>query len=259
MTRLYNLKSVHNFRDFGNYETKSGRNVAPRKLFRSAHLSAASEGDLEQVDGLNIGLIVDLRHRPERDRQPNKWPDGKTPAVYEYPDAPGMEKVALAPHEMFIQHDLRHPDDARNYMNASYSARPNDAGFRTIFANTLKFMARDGAPLLIHCAAGKDRTGTLAAVILAALGVDEDIIMEDFMLTMEAVDVDSFLEPAAAMMGKKFGRAYDAEALRPMFGVEPEYLRKALQTIGDMDHYIENTLGLSTAEKQSLQKKYLAD
>lgn len=210
------------------------------------------------IDALNIGLVVDLRHRPERDRQPNKLPDNSSPVVYEYPDAPHMEKAALAPHEMFIQKNLTKPQDARDYMNRSYAARPSDKGFQSIFSDTLKFMAGEGQPLLIHCAAGKDRTGTLAAVILSALGVDEEIIMEDFMLTMTAVDIDSFLEPAAAMMARKYERDYDAEALRPMFGVEPDYLRNALKTIGDMDDYIENTLGITAAEKQALRDNYLA-
>lgn len=257
MTRLYNFKSVHNFRDFGDYRTTSGARVASGRLFRSAHLSSVSQEDMPYIEALNIGLVVDLRHRPERERQPNTLPAGSPPIVYEYPDAPDMEKAVLAPHEMFIQKNLTKPEDARNYMNKSYAARPKDKGFQAIFSDTLKFMAQQGHPLLIHCAAGKDRTGTLAAVILSALGVDEETIMEDFMLTMKAVDVDSFLEPAAAMMARKYDRDYDAEALRPMFGVEPDYLRNALNTIGDMEDYIENTLGITKAERQALRDYYL--
>jgi protein-tyrosine phosphatase len=118
-------------------------------------------------------------------------------------------------------------------------------------------MAKTGEPILIHCAAGKDRTGTLAALIHGALGVDSETIMTDYMLTMEAVDIDSFLEPAAAMMSKKHGRSYDPESLRPMFGVEPDYLENALQAMGDMETYITENLDFSHNDLSTLREKYL--
>lgn len=258
MNRLFNFKSVHNFRDFGHYETLNGQTVRSGSLFRAAHLNAITPPENSVVEDLDIGLVVDLRYAPERERQPNRLPQKKVPQVFEYPDGLSIEKLGVAPHEMFIQKDLRKPEDARNYMMTSYAARPHDPGFKKIFGDTLRFMAQTGEPILIHCTAGKDRTGTLAAIILASLGVDHDTIMEDYMLTMTAVDVDSFLEPAAKMMGARFEREYDPEALRPMFGVEEDYLLAALETIGDMETYVSDTLGLSQADKKMLRDKYLA-
>jgi len=257
MTRLLNLKSVHNFRDFGDYPSTLGGTVSPRLLFRSAHLGNLSADESEVVANLDIGLVVDLRHAPERIRTPNKLPEGQTPIVFEYPDPPDSDSEKIAPHEMFMRNDLSKAQDARDYMNLSYSNRPSDPGFRDIFAATLRHMAENGGPILIHCAAGKDRTGTLAAIILGALGVDSDTIMQDFMLTMTAVDIDSFLEPAAKIMEKRFGREYDPEALRPMFGVEPEYLERALNTIGNMDDYISNILGITDNEMTQIKRNYL--
>lgn len=256
--RILDFASIYNFRDFGAYDTVCGNKVVPGQLFRSAHLSNATDDDVQKMADLKIGLVVDLRHAPERQRQPNRLPANPSPAVMEYPDLPEALNNELAPHEMFIREDLRRPQDARDYMNRSYAVRPEDQGFQTIFSNTLKFMAREGEPLLIHCAAGKDRTGTLAAIIHGALGLDRDTIMEDFMLTMQAVDIDSFLEPAAAMMQDRFGRNFDPESLRPMFGVEPSYLENALATIGDMDRYIQDTLGITPDERTAIRDNYLA-
>lgn len=256
-TRLLNLSSVHNFRDFGNYETTTGALIKPRRLLRSAHLSNASEEDLDAIEALGIGLIVDLRYRPERERQPNKWPENQSPVRLEYPDGPEMKGAKVAPHEMFIREDLRQPQDARDYMNRSYAARPHDPGFKKIFGDTLRFMAKTGEPILIHCAAGKDRTGTLAALIHGALGVNLDTIMSDYMLTMDAVDIESFLKPAAAMMSERYGRAYDPNALRPMFGVEPGYLESSLDAIGDMDRYLSETLKLTDQELTDIRTHYL--
>lgn len=255
--RIYPFTSIYNFRDFGNYKAVDNRNIHKGKLFRSAHLNGANAADLETIESLGIKLVVDLRHKPERAKQPNKWPEVQSPTVLEYPDLPTVKEDSLAPHEMFVRKDLFHPDDARTYMNGSYAARPNDPGFRQIFSETLKFMAHDGGALLIHCAAGKDRTGTLAAIIQSALGVDRTTIFEDYMLTMTAIDIESFLVPAAAMMKQRHGRDYSPEALRPMFGVEPSYLENSLKTIGDMDSYISNTLGITSKERDAIHENYL--
>ena len=256
MTRHFPFKSIYNFRDFGGYETRQGSVVASRKLFRSAHLFNATNEDLDAVEDFDINLIVDLRYQPERERQPNRWPEAQTPHVFEFANGRGSDEPKVAPHEAFMQNDLSVADDARNYMLQSYTARPDDPGFRNIFSKTLKHMARTGDPTLIHCAAGKDRTGTLAAVILGALGVSQDVILDDFMLTMKVVDVDSMLEPASKFMEERFGRPYEPESLRPMFGVEPEYLLSALETIGDMETYLTDALEITKNERKALVNSY---
>lgn len=256
MTRIYNFNSIRNFRDFGNYTAMDGRHVKPARLFRSAHLNTADNIELEAVAKLRIGLIVDLRYHPERTRQPNKIPKGQSPAIFEFEDMKEREALAVAPHEAFMQNDLHKPQDARDYMNASYSARPDDPGFQSIFSNTLKHMAETGDPILIHCAAGKDRTGTLAAIILSALGVDRETILEDYMLTMEAVDVEKYLGSYAKMISSHFGRDYDPESLRPMFGVEPDFLDSSLKSIGDMERYLMDTLSITKKERQALLDYY---
>lgn len=256
-SRIYDFETIFNFRDFGNYETVDKRNVRSGLLFRSGQLSRANTSDLNSIEALNIGLVVDLRHKPERAKQPNKWPESQTPKVFEYPDLPDVKEDSLAPHEMFVRENLTVPQDARDYMNASYAARPDDDGFRRIFSDTLKFMADEGGPILIHCAAGKDRTGTLAAIIHSALGVEKDTIMEDYMLTMKAVDIESFLKPAALMMAERHGRDYTPDALRPMFGVEPSYLENSLNAMGNMEAYISNALGITSSERDAIRKNYL--
>jgi len=257
-SRIYPFETVFNFRDFGAYATMDGGKVAPRKLFRAAHLNRVSDDELSQIADLGIELIVDLRYKPERERQPNRlWETGPRRQL-EFVRANGEPAHKIAPHEAFIEHELTEAEDARRYMQQSYRARPDDLGFRSIFRNTLHHMVETGEPILIHCAAGKDRTGTLAALILTALGVDDQTILDDFMLTMEAVDVDAFLQPAALMMSKRFGRAIDPEALRPMFGVEESYLTEALTTMGERDGYLRDALGIGEAERAELRAHYLA-
>lgn len=255
--RIKKFETVFNFRDFGGYQTEQGGKIKANKLFRSAHLNNTNEADRARLAELDIGLIIDLRHAPERERQPTNWPEGKAPRWLTYPDPEHGESGKIAPHEAFMKHDLHKAEDARNYMLGSYGQRPHDDGFKQIFGDTLRHMAATGDSILVHCAAGKDRTGTLCAVIKGALGVDEKTIYEDFMLTMTAVDIDSFLEPAAQMFTKRYGRSIDPEAIRPMFGVEEAYLQSSLEAIQDMQSYLSDVLGITAKEKAALRAAYL--
>jgi len=263
--RNYKLSSIYNFRDFGGYAGLDGRAIKTARLFRSAHLAALTDEDLSSISGLDINLIVDLRYAPERKRQPSRFPT-PTPHLHEYPDATAAKKAKVAPHEAFLETELYTAEDAHRYMIGSYTARPHDAGFQAISKDTLRFMASsedtEVAGVLIHCAAGKDRTGTLCALIQAALGVSREDVMADYMMTLEAVDIDEIIGPAAEMFSKRYGRKIDAEALWPMFGVVPDFLEVALDGMmdgsGNIESYVTNVLGLKPAELESLRARYLS-
>lgn len=264
--RNYDFQSIYNFRDFGGYAGLDGRPVKTGRLFRSAHLAALSPEDLDAIGGLDINLVVDLRYAPERTKQPSRFPT-PTPHLHEYPDATEAKAAKVAPHEAFLEHELYTAQDAHNYMMRSYKARPHDPGFQKIFADTLNFMANSedeqSAGVLVHCAAGKDRTGTLCALIQSTLGVSRDDIMTDYMMTLDSVDIDKIIGPAAAMYTKRYGRQIDAEALWPMFGVSPDFLASSLEGMqdssGGIERYITEELKVSAADIDSIRKRYLLD
>lgn len=259
--RLYPFSDIYNFRDFGAYPTLCGSQIKGHKLFRSANFSRASLHDLNTLADLNINLRVDLRHPSERTRQPNRWPAEPLPLtelLFTSPPEQTDPDNDYAPHEAFMSEHLNTTESAHTYMLTAYKARPHETAFITIFSNTLKHMARTGDTIVIHCAAGKDRTGTLAAIIQSTLGVHPDDVMADYMLTMAAVNIDSFLVPAAKMMQKRYGRPYDPETLRPMFGVDPEYLQASLESIGNMQHYLSETLQITPDECERIKYHYLA-
>lgn len=263
-TRNYDFQTIYNFRDFGGYKGLEGRPVKTGRLFRSAHLAALSEAEIKAIGKLNIDLVVDLRHAPERAKQPSRFPDPK-PSLHEYPDSPERLSAKVAPHEAFLENELYTAADAHGYMMGSYTARPHDPGFKTIFGDTLRFMANaetdEAAGVLVHCAAGKDRTGTLCALIQAVLGVSREDIMADYMMTLDAVDIDQIIEPAAAMFTKRYGRDINAEAIWPMFGVYPEFINAALDGMmddtGSVETYVTENIGLSETDLERIRGKYL--
>lgn len=253
-SRIKNFDGIFNFRDFGDYPTQDGRRIQKDILYRSAHLNAISADDNNTLSEMDIGLVVDLRYAPERAKQPSLW---QPQNVFNYPDPIDKPSAKVAPHEAFLEHELETPADARAYMMSSYARRPDMPGFRQIFGDTLRHMAATGEGVLVHCAAGKDRTGTLCAIIQGALGVSPDLIMEDYMLTMKAVDIPSILEPAAQMYSERYGKNFEPAAIEPMFSVEEDYLRSSINIIEDMDYYIREGLGVSDKEKAALKAAYL--
>ena len=262
--RNFDFKTIYNFRDFGGYESADGRSVKTGRLFRSAHLAALDDDELGEIGELGLDVIVDLRHAPERKKQPSRLPNPE-PQRLEYPDAPEGKVAKVAPHEAFLEHKLYSAEDAHGYMMSSYTARPKDPGFRNIFADTLRFMATsetdEAAGVLVHCAAGKDRTGTLCALIQAVLGVSREDIMADYMMTLDAVDIDKIIEPAAAMFSQRYGRQIDPESIWPMFGVVPEFLEAALggmmDETGAVDRYVIDEVGLSQSDIDQIRDRYL--
>lgn len=258
--RLHGYTSIYNFRDFGAYKTRDGRALRQNRLFRSAHLNNLNDDDHGAISDLGIGLIVDLRYAPERARQPSRVPSND-PQIYAYPDPPESQGDKVAPHEAFLQHELKTADDAHGYMMRSYASRPHDKAFQKIFGDSLRFLAHekpnDDAGILVHCAAGKDRTGTLCALVQGVLGVSRKDIMDDYMLTLEAVDIEAIITPAAAMFSKRYGREINPKALWPMFGVAPEFLEASLEAMGDIEAYAKAALGISDTELAAIRSQYL--
>jgi protein-tyrosine phosphatase len=173
--RTITFEGCLNFRDLGGYATRDGRVVRWRRLFRSDSLHRMSAADVTRLlDELGVVTVVDLRTRTERER------GGPVPA-----EASGTTRALHVPmiDELFADPGARprrggHLTD----MGEGYAAMLGLAGEQV--ATVLRLLADpDVYPAVFFCAAGKDRTGVLAAIVLAVLGVDDDDIVADYALT----------------------------------------------------------------------------
>lgn len=253
--RLVDFERVLNFRDFGGWETADGAKIARGKLFRSAAFNDATDADIARLDAMGVRFLVDLRRPEERNYEPNKWPGENCRVIFN--DA-GTEGVALPPHLVALMQSDLTPESTRAYMTSLYREIPFDPRLIKLYRDWFAELAEGGAGV-IHCAAGKDRTGIGCALTLIALGVEEESVYADYEFTNAAVNLEKRMPKIQARMEERLARKLDAEALRPMLGVEVDYLRAALDAIdaryGSTIAYMQRELGVGAHERETLQRR----
>ncbi len=253
--RLIAFDRVLNFRDFGGWDTMDGAKVTRGKLFRSAAFSEATEADIARLDAMEMDFLVDLRRPEERRYEPNKWPGESVPV---FVNDEGAEGVALPPHLVALMQGDLTAASTRAYMMSLYQEIPFDPRLISLYRDWFGQLA-EGKTGVIHCAAGKDRTGIACALTLIALGVDDETVFADYEFTNAAVDLEKRMLKIQARMEERLSRKLDPEALRPMLGVEVGYLRNALDAIeakyGSALNYMERELGVGAHEREALKRK----
>jgi protein-tyrosine phosphatase len=254
--RLVDFERVLNFRDFGGWETADGAKIARGKLYRSAAFNDATEADIARLEAMGLRFLVDLRRPEERRHEPNKWPGESCRVIF---NDEGAEGVALAPHLVaLLQSDLS-PKSTRDYMMGLYQEIPFDQRLIQLYRDWFSELGEGGAGV-IHCAAGKDRTGIGCALTLLALGVDEGTVFADYEFTNAAVDLEKRMPKIQARMEERLARKLDPAALKPMLGVEVDYLRAALDAIrarsGSVDAYLSDVLGVGAAQRKRLRVQH---
>lgn len=256
-SRIKPFKSVRNFRDFGGYGIGDGLKVKPGLLYRSGHFAEASKADIAEVDGLGIKLQADLRRPDERERQPHRW---------NAPDLLVSEggREMQSPHVTFVKTvETSDPKAAEDWMRSYYRTAPFKAHHVELFSGWFDRLAglEGSEAALINCAAGKDRTGLLAAFTKFVLGVDEATVREDYLLTNEAAFVEDRLPKATEWFNAQTGRAHSMDVYRPFLGVRESYLDEAFAAIdeqaGGLNAYIADTLGVDEAKTKTLRDRLL--
>jgi protein-tyrosine phosphatase len=164
--RLVPLEGAVNFRDLGGYPTRDGGHTRWGRVFRSAGLHRLTLADRVQLERLGLRVVYDLRRDDERERDPN---------------AVGDDLRAVPVPLMSGKGDMTNPDGVAFLLDVY---REMIAGAAPLLASVLTGLTEpDGVPAVFHCAAGKDRTGITAAMLLSVLGVGDEHILDDYALT----------------------------------------------------------------------------
>jgi protein tyrosine/serine phosphatase len=257
-SRLHPYDAVENFRDFGDYATAAGRRVRSGLLFRSGHHARATDDDLAKLGALGLGTVVDLRRPIERTKQPSKRPDGFAGQVL----TSDLDAVGEAPHITFLKSGDLTPDSGRRFMTGLYGEMAYAPSHLEVFSACFRALADSDGPVLIHCAAGKDRTGLLAALTHHLLGVGRDDLLEDYLLTNRAVDLEGRAPDIAIQLEKATGRKPSHDAVVAFMGVEPAFLNAAIRSIearsGSLDGYLVSALGVDAAMRDRIGERLSA-
>lgn len=256
--RILRFEGVTNFRDYGGYATVGGGRVKTGKLFRSAHHGRATDPDLAEIAALDIAVVVDLRHVHERTRDPSRRHPAFAPEVIQSDIG---EDADDSWRRFLLESDLS-PDAFHDHALRFYREAPFEARYVDLYSRYFRALAHSGGGTLIHCAAGKDRTGILAALTHHLLGVHPDDAIADYLLTNQAVDFEGLIPMLSDAIFRQLGRRPSPEATRVAMSVELAYLENALAEIkavhGGLDAYMADRLGVDAAARDAIAARLLA-
>ncbi len=183
LARHVTFEACFNFRDLGGYETADGRRLRWNVLYRSDTLHRLTPSDAEMFRSLGLHTVMDLRSQREIDDYGAiRVDDGG----FAWHNVPMLDNVRLAPPDPSPPGTPppEPPPEALLPGAGYYMILTN---FSESVAKVLAVLGTDGAlPAVYHCTSGKDRTGIISALILDLLGVPEDVIADDYVLTEAA-------------------------------------------------------------------------
>jgi protein-tyrosine phosphatase len=253
--RVLPLEGAHNFRDLGGYATADGRRVRWGRVFRSDDISELTDTDLDYLGALGLRLVCDFRSPAERGEAPDRLPN-PAPQVAELAISDDTIDPTLL-REAIMSGELGDLDFAQILIDGNKSFASTFAGqYRELFD---RLGEADGMPALLHCTAGKDRTGFGSALVLLALGVPESTVFDDYLLT-NATTGPRTERLLWFVRLRSFGRA-DVARIRPLFEARREYLSAGLdearKDFGDLDRYLREAIGVDDAERERLRSALL--
>jgi protein-tyrosine phosphatase len=244
------------FRDLGGAPALDGGRLRYGRLFRADALSQVDAHDRATLDQLNLRLICDLRSATERTSTPClDWLD-PAPRRLHLELSAGLVTATLP----FLERLRRGPDPeaARALMETTYAHLPQSAA--PFLAQLFESLLAGEWPLLVHCTAGKDRTGFTVAMILTALDVEPDFIRDDYLRGSGRNPLETE-QPSTHIMDALIGRRLTDEESRFVHAVDGSYLDTAYARIahdwGDALTYLERAAGLDGSRRARLREQFL--
>lgn len=254
-------EKLKNTRDIGGYATKDGRSVKKAMLIRSGQLSQASDNDLKNLtENFRLRTIIDLRIDAEINEKPDRIPKNVN-----YIRVPLLDKAYLG-----ITRDEYSLQSWFN-MFTDNSRRPEDIFYdmydvlvfgersKELIHEIFSIFLGDNDAVLWHCSAGKDRVGIVTMLLLLALGVDRETIIEDYFATniFSRKEIIKTLIFAPLVIKNRWQR----KCLKILMTVKREYMERLLDKIEnnyvDVFDFFEKQYSISKDEIISLRNKYL--
>ncbi len=252
--RVLSFQGGCNFRDIGGYRTSQGSSTRWGKVYRAGVLTYFTEDDHAPLTDLRVRAICDLRRAEEREREPTRWPHADVNALF-------WDDGIVTPTIRALSSDR--PKNAQGMFDAMvalYRALPEWMGPR--IGGMFSAIAAGDVPMIIHCAAGKDRTGIAVAVLLRSLGVSEETIVEDYLLTNTSGNFEEFIRSRhQAHLGVTDTHSpllsMPEDMRRVLFSADAAFLHAAFEHMGDVEAYLAKTAGVSLETQQRVRDALL--
>ena len=251
--KLIALEGCHNLRSVAGWRARDGRSLTAGKLYRSDGLDQLSPGDQTLLAGLGLRHAFDLRASAEIARAPSRWPDTMHLRIWA-----GAESAAEADITALMKRGGLDAGAFSAAMCAVYARFPEDLA-QAVRAMGNALLADDAQATLVHCTAGKDRTGFAVAMLLHAIGITADEVMAEYLLSNA-----SFAAARVRFNGDGRFDALEANApgaVAALVGVHPEYLgaaeRRIADDFGGIDAWLEHQAGLDPARREQLANRLL--
>ncbi len=285
-TQNIGMTAIQNARELGGYPTSDGRTVKRGVLLRTAKPSAGNEADFKRLTEVyHLAKMIDLRSEQEINGSPELAVFTHTTEPDPDPVLDGVENIHLpildldammrSNAELLNDEESMKDLDIVKMLSISIKAGfINDElyfgfldeekgrnGYSRMFRELLSL--GEGEAVLFHCTQGKDRTGVAAMLILSALGVDEDVIIRDYLLTndfnSERIEKERMMLIATGKVPEDqidtFLMAMDRVNEKTMTNV----IAHLKERCGSVVDYIKNKLGVTDSELEALRDKFLTE
>ncbi len=246
------MQGASNFRDIGGIPTTDGRYTSWGKIYRSDRLESLTDADIDRFRGLDIQQVIDFRNDIEIRKAPDRLPDD---FAGEYTQVPIVDKEGKAYNELrrriFLGGERR---EKAKELFTTVMAEFSDSS-ATDFKPLFEKLLTTEDPLLYHCTGGKDRTGYATAMILSALGVDKETIINEYLMSNYYR-----YDKAMSSIEKMRYVGLDKETTANLFMVQKEYIEKVFEIVendfGGIDKYLTIKFNLTPDKRAALREKY---
>ena len=249
--RIIPLSSVQNLRDIGGYVTQSGQRVLWNRVYRAASLGQITADDLKTLEAMNVRVVCDLRSDDEAIHQPDRVPKGA-----KYLHLPVQDNGSRMQRGLELLFGVR---GIAEYMQLMYTRIMLDEHvpvLRTIFE---QLADEKQLPLLVHCSAGKDRTGITVALLLRFLGATDETIIADYALSN--LWVDYFREITQPYLAQMARYGVTERDLQPAIIADVANIQATLDYIdrvhGSVEEYLRLVVGLDTLVLRKIRQNLL--
>jgi len=227
-----------NVRDLGGLPTVDGRTTRARVLVRADTLSCLDGDGLAALEAYGVSRIVDLRAVEETVDPPHPWA--------------GRDGYVSVPWIDIDREAERDPEIGRSLADLYRGSL--DRNVRQVASAVRAFLTAPEGPVVVHCAAGKDRTGMLVALLLEVAGVSREVVLDDYAVSSEQLGIAALLERMSEQ---------ERAAIEEYVWSRPETLRTALAHLdrryGGPRAYLRDACGLEETEVDALRERLVGD